>query len=81
MPATRPAAISSPTMTSSVMLPRPFCSFSSQHFLNFLPLPQGQASLRPAFDVMVRSSLTAEMFILPLIGRAVKPIATANRLR
>jgi hypothetical protein len=27
------------------------CSAASQHFLNFLPLPHGQRSLRPTFPV------------------------------
>src|SRR5688572_22697252 len=64
MPATTPAAIRRPTTTSSSVLPRLFCSFDSQHFLYFLPLPQGHASLRPGWCAMSG--------ILPAVLRRVK---------
>ena len=41
-------------MTSSAFARHP-CACCRQHFLYFLPLPQGQTSLRPIFETRIGS--------------------------
>src|SRR3954447_2456014 len=44
--------------TGNPMRPRPHAAFFPQHFLYFLPLPQGQGSLRPTRGASLTIVLT-----------------------
>src|SRR5688572_4190678 len=68
MPATTPAAMIRPTITSNHVLPRLLRSLSSQHFLYFLPLPHEHVSLRPGWLAMCRI-----LAPLPPAGQAPPP--------
>jgi hypothetical protein len=50
------------------------CKWDPQHFLNFLPLPQGQGSLRPTFGAAGHFGSVEEV-----IGEALKVLHTKEQ--